>query len=769
MPKGTPKIRGPYATQACTVCRSKKSKCDGVKPVCGSCAVSCRDQECSWGRDTTPRKPRTEAHFEALRKRADALQAYVERLEGLLAKCICQDVSGCLQFRPQRLESEKIVKEEVDSDLDVLDSDEEITKELTVPTQALKLDDRIGKLILHGIASSPFRFGHKLPAEVSRIPEVVENPDVTYVLQLDGVDTSQTHPDIDWSRHLPPEVALDRREHDKILDTSFKFCNMWCLRIMPSFFLRDMYRALSVPRSEKPPRTSHYSPLLHNAILSLYAVFSDNPYLRDLKIRQCFFRAAKALIEAESLKPDISLVHGLAFIGTFHADLGERIPAELFWGKSSRLDVTLGLGVDAKPWVRAGLLSEDERVGRNRAHWAIFSLDVCWALYFGRDFCGPPGPRRNIPMPFVDSEFDQIPWYHPPANIAPQPNYTTLIFLQSSNLLVIAREIIDVVNGLSSSTRPDAIQIDERITKIDLQLNNWKSQLPAHIDITLANRAKSTPQRLMLHIAYWWCFIVLHRPFFSRRAQPIQHSDREVDHDKLCMRAAENILELVETWQSLYTLRLVPVTMGQVVFNAGTIFMLRALQATASPRIAHAAMNTALAQLELCMKYLNGMGETWASAVRIRDTLQAILNDRLRPVIARRLAIKGEQIPSVPATATPCFPSLDNPPAVAATTPCLRLLDANENGASPLSTMPAPTYDTSGWNKPVVPNWSPATLDFFAQVQTAPATSVLGTDFLDTFTDADMTALLPNIEYFGAPDLWQQNAFDEKTAEVLFS
>ncbi|KAF7366737.1 Zn(2)-C6 fungal-type domain-containing protein [Mycena sanguinolenta] len=695
------------------------------------------------------------AHFEALRKRADALQAYVERLEGLLA-------------------NGKIVKEEVDSDLDVLDSDEEITKELTVPTQALKLDDRTGKLILHGIASSPLRFGpgHKPPADVCRIPEVVQNPDATYVLQLDGVDISQTHPDIDWSRHLPPEVALDRREHDRILDVSFKFCNMWCLRIMPSFFLRDMYRALSVPRSEKPPKTSHYSPLLHNAILSIYSVFSDNAYLRDLKTRQFFFRAAKASIEVEALKPDISLVAGLAFIGTFYADVGERIQAELFCGKSSRLDVTLGLGVDAKPWVRAGLLSEDERVGRNWAHWAIFSLDVCWSLYFGRDYCGPPGPRRNIPMPFVDSEYDQIPWYHPHANIAPQPNYTTLIFFQSSNLLVIAREIIDVVNGLSASTRPDAIQIDEHITKIDLQLNNWKSQLPPHIDITLANRVKSTPQRLMLHIAYWWCFIVLHRPFFNRRAQPIQHSDREVDHDKLCLRAAENILELVETWQLLYTLRLVPVTMGQVVFNAGTIFMLRALQATASPRIAHGALNTALAQLETCIKYLNGVGETWPSAARIRDTLQAILNDRLRPVIARRLAVKGEQIPSPPVIATPPFPSLDNPSAVAAVTPSLPSLDspsAGGNVESSLSTMPAPTYDTSGWNKPCGPNWSPATLDFFAQVQNAPAASAFGADILDAFADADMTALLPNIEYFGAPDLWQQNVFDEKTAAVLFS
>ncbi|KAF7343395.1 Zn(2)-C6 fungal-type domain-containing protein [Mycena venus] len=689
MPKGAahPKVRGPYATQACTICRAKKSRCDGVKPVCGSCAASGRDDECSWGRDTATRKPRTEAHFEALRKRTDALQAYVERLEGMLAKCVCQDVSGHLQFRPQP--GEKIAKEEVESDPEIVDSDGEITKELTLPTQSLKLDDKLGNLILHGVTSSPFRFGDRPPNEVSRIPEVIDNPNASYVLQLDGVDISQTHPDIDWSRYLPPEVAIDRREHDKILDVSFKFFTMWAFRVVPSLFLRDMYRALSVPRSKKPPRTPNYSPMLHNAILSLITVFSDEPYLRDRKTRQHFVNTAKAMLEAECWKPDISLVHALAFVGTiarflsldwviylavligsFYADLGERIQAEMFFGKSSRLSVTLGLGVDATPWVRAGLISDDwviyrikdERKGRGWAHWTIYSLDVCWALYFGRDFCGPPGQRRNIPMPFVDSELDQVPWHYAPSNVAPQPNYITLAFQRTSALLVIARDIIDVVNGLLPSGQIDAIQIDDHVTKIDLELNNWKSQLPPQLDITLANRAKSTPQRLILHLGYWWCFIILHRPFFSRRAQPIQHSDREIDHVKLCTRAAENILELTETWQSLYTLRLVPVTMVQVMFSAGTVFLLRALQATASPRIAHGALNTALAQVETCVRYLDEASVTWPSAVRTKDTLQTILNDRLRPVIARRLAHKGEHNSSPSAKTTPS--SSLSPPAL---------------------------------------------------------------------------------------------------------
>ncbi|KAJ7178073.1 hypothetical protein C8R46DRAFT_669318 [Mycena filopes] len=151
MPKGAaaPKVRGPYSAQACTICRTKKSKCDGVKPVCGSCEASGRANECVWGRPSASRKPRTEAHFEALRRRADLLQGYVERLEATLAKCVCQDVTAHLQFRPDHLGE---YGEREDSDKEgLVDSDDEIAQELYVPMQSLKLDDRSGGLLLHAI------------------------------------------------------------------------------------------------------------------------------------------------------------------------------------------------------------------------------------------------------------------------------------------------------------------------------------------------------------------------------------------------------------------------------------------------------------------------------------------------------------------------------------------------------------------------------------------------------------------------------------------
>ncbi|KAJ6463947.1 hypothetical protein C8R45DRAFT_1024684 [Mycena sanguinolenta] len=726
MPKGLghPRTRGPYAAQACTICRLKKTKCDGVKPICGSCTVTGRDDECSWG-EAPPRKSRTE-DYQALREHTDLLHAYVQVLESALAKCVCQDGSAHLRFRPQP-SGERNVWQNVgfDSDTDALDSDEEITKELTLPTQRLKLDDRSGGLLPHGItAPTTISFDNKPPSEVSR-PPVVANPNASYVLQLDGVDISKTHPDIDWARHLPREVALDRREHDKILDLSFKFFMSWAFRIVPHLFLRDMYRALSVPRFEQPPRTPHYSPMLHNAVLAVSAVFSDDPRLRDPNTRQYFARAAHALVFQEIQRPTISTVLALASIGTFYTNNTDRAQGELFFGMSSRLSLTLGLGVDSTPWVKSGLIAHDEMIGRNWAHWTVFSLDVYWALYFGREFAGPP--RRSTPMPFVDSEMDRQPWHYPPSNIPPQPNYLTRVFFESSALLVIARQITDVVNGLGHSSQSDIGAVNEHITRIDLELNNWKRQLPPQLDITPANRRDSTPQRLMLHLVYWWCSITLHRPFFNRRTP-------EIDHVKLCTHAAENILELLETWSTAYTMRLASLTMLQVIFGAGTIFLLRALQATASPPIAHDVLRTALAQAEMTVRYLHELGQTWTSAMHAGNILHTMLDGRLKPVIERRL---GEQV------SAPNASHLE-PPA-----------------AFPLR--PTPFY-ASGWTSQLDPAaaWS-QTQNFksSSQMQSAPPIFHIEPSRAETaFPDPINRFFLPDFGNFGAPELWEEDLSD---------
>ncbi|KAJ7084052.1 hypothetical protein B0H15DRAFT_990723, partial [Mycena belliarum] len=742
--------RAPYVAQACAICRARKSKCDGTKPVCGSCLTTGRGEECYWGGEAGPGKPRTKAHFEALRKHAESMKAYADLLEGMLAKCVCQDTSSYLQFRPRQLEepSENEGSDSSDSDPEVPDSDDDIIQELTITARRLRLDDTLGGLLLHGI-TTPFQFGSRPPNEVSRLSDVFET-NTCYRLLVDSI-LSDSDSDIDWSRHLPQGVRMDRKEHDRVLDLTFKFFTGWAFRIVAPLFLRDMHRALSAPRSQRPPRTPHYSPFLHNALLAVSVIFSDDQHLRDPKVRHMFVDTAREHIEAECKKPDISLVQGFAFLGTYYADLGDRIQGELYFGGFISRSV-LGLGVDSQLWVKAGLISPDEMLARNWAHWSMFSLDVCWAFCFGRDFSGP---QLTMPKPFVDSQFDETLFYHAPSNLPPQPGYLSLVFFESTSLFMIARKIIDVVcvTAFSPLGHPVFRSTISLSDTCSLELSNWKSRLPPQLEITPANRANSTPNRLMLHCVYWWCFIVLHRPFLSQRAQSLQRV-REIDHMKLCRRAAESTLELLETWATLYGVRYAPVTLLQVVFSAGTIFILLALNATAPARlrIAHAALQTALAQAEQCVRYLHKIGLSWSCSARAGDVLAAVLRDKLRPAIARRLAPKGDATDSSSSAGTQATTSASSSPAAAGD-----VVPAAGTKQQDKLSDPSPFY-TPGW----VPQ---ETVDAaWAQMQMPQDLPPQGQDtgpvpFVGEwpFPEVDLSGfILPSFDFLGAPEMWEQ-------------
>ncbi len=215
---------------------------------------------------------------------------------------------------------------------------------------------------------------------------------------------------------------------------------------------------------------------------------------------------------------------------------------------STKISQILGLGVDCSRLVKAGTISHDDMLDRNWAHWTTFSLDVCWSLYVGRD-CSVPIPAHieDIPVPFVDSEFDQIPFYHHTANISPQPSYLSKTFAATCELIVVARRVMGVVNGFgsSSSGRGDIVN-DELISRMEyvhtiairdmiqssysVQLNHWKSSLSPELDLNNHSRASATPHRLMMHLLYELMFVLLHRPFFHRKQQ---HAGRLIDHRKV--------------------------------------------------------------------------------------------------------------------------------------------------------------------------------------------------------------------------------------------
>jgi hypothetical protein len=216
----------------------------------------------------------------------------------------------------------------------------------------------------------------------------------------------------------------------------------------------------------------------------------------------------------------------------------------------------------------------------------------------------------------------------------------------------------------------------------------------------------------------------------------------------------------------------VPLTLIQTVFSAGTVFLLRALHATASPRIAHGGLKTALMQVETCIRYLRIVGQTWRAGTRTADVLQTVLNDRLMPVIARRLAQKGEQIPAVGSSS----------PSSASGSVSREVTPPEQSNVLSRATAPAPSYPPA-WNPQLDQTWAQAPLDFFAPVPTQSVPSQSSYPMSDNnllienvFPELDMSAFLPNFGYFGAPELWDQglsnvpsNLSNDRSTSVLSS
>ncbi|TBU44341.1 hypothetical protein BD309DRAFT_1080110 [Dichomitus squalens] len=658
-----PSGRGTYAKQACSHCRKRKSKCDGRAPVCGPCEKAGRASECTWGKETA-KKARTQQHFESLENYIRALEAKVKDLQADLEYCRKQHGGPPNAHSPSdslEVAAASIVPRQDSSEPEVSSdnegggstSGESGIENLISPTRHLVLQDT--DLEYHG-PTSVWRLGAQRASPAASDAKKSTSPEPP------NSSTSSTY--FDWSRYLPPEVPLSRQEHDRLLEILCKFNMCWGLRIIPELFLRDMHRALSVPPTPQPPRSAHYSPMLHNAALALACSYSDDPVLKDIRSRRLFATRAKKYIEGECQKPTIALVTALGTLALFHSVCGEQSLGYLYFGMAGRMSQSLGLKIDCSPWVKQGLITQEDMLDRNWSYWTIFNQDILWSLYVGRECCVTPHPKdAQFPVPFVGSEVDTAPWYWAPSKLPPQPSNVVKCFEATCDLMVIARRIFDFVwvslwisgvfpqtinvllsNGLGPGSKRESTL--QTVSELDIQLNNWKDSLPPDVDLTAASRPSALPHRLMLHLAYWWLLLLLHRPFYRRAKSGSTGPD--IDHVKLRNRASDNIMLLLGIWNEKYSLRYVPITLMQVAYCAGTAFVLSAVQATSGPRLGRVALSSALTQAEQCIRYLLISGQSFECANHVASILSNLLHDQLRPRLLMRTLEPKDLVTSGP-------------------------------------------------------------------------------------------------------------------------
>lgn len=120
----------------------------------------------------------------------------------------------------------------------------------------------------------------------------------------------------------------------RLLGLLFRFFTSWGLRIIPKLFMRDMHRCLTIPSLSPPLKTAHYSPMLHNSLLSVATAFSDDPVIKDSATRQRYADKAKSFFENECELPKLSAMTALSILANYYSSTNQPTLGYIYFGNT---------------------------------------------------------------------------------------------------------------------------------------------------------------------------------------------------------------------------------------------------------------------------------------------------------------------------------------------------------------------------------------------------------------------------------------------------
>lgn len=140
----------------------------------------------------------------------------------------------------------------------------------------------------------------------------------------------------DYRRYLPNDVDLSHTHHTVVLDRFFRFFASWGMRASPDLFQQDMVRTVMLPPHIPLARFAHYSPFLHNIMLAIALMWSDEEHLQQASTRAIFASKAETYLSVEISRPTLATVQGLALKSSYHSTLGDHAGGWSYFGLADR-------------------------------------------------------------------------------------------------------------------------------------------------------------------------------------------------------------------------------------------------------------------------------------------------------------------------------------------------------------------------------------------------------------------------------------------------
>ncbi|GAA5831344.1 hypothetical protein JCM5353_008564 [Sporobolomyces roseus] len=590
-----------HTTKACTNCRKRKAKCDGVQPCCSTCTLY--KDDCTWSENVDARRTARKGEVAALRER-------IKTLESLLkgsGQEVEREGGGSGRVRTELIDSEEDDGSEGEDAVQVLNE---------VGISRLKLDENGLEFTNYG-PTSAFQHLPSPPIAQTRLsasPQSFPRSPIAFAPTLEAADAQGP---IEWNKYLPllELEGWDESLHDSLLALFFSYFNNWCYWVEEGAFRSDLRTLLSITSTSSNSRTSYYSPLLHLVVLAIACSYSDDTRTSQ-EASVALVRAAKERIDEEGERPSIATLRGLLLLGSWHSGRGYQGLGNLYAGMGLRMSQTLGLGIDASGFVKNGILPEELRRTRDYAMWTAYIQDKLWSSYVGRN-CTLHLENLQTPAPCIDSALDSQVW-QPLANSTrrtPALSNLTLCFFHTTKLATMQERVLTTLYGLISNVT--SVGVLNQVSDLNLKLESWMSKLPDSLRVPPQLTKPPPGHVILLNALYHFVVILLYRPYYNLKENSLPIHDVAV---KRCNAASSRIISLFELFEQAPGLRYAPVTMTQICFAAGTTQLLSSVNSNGKK--ASDAKEAALR----CVSALKEMGRAFECASQTGKILERLVD-----------------------------------------------------------------------------------------------------------------------------------------------
>ncbi|WVQ93707.1 hypothetical protein IAU59_000784 [Kwoniella sp. CBS 9459] len=428
---------------------------------------------------------------------------------------------------------------------------------------------------------------------------------------------------IDWAalscETLAPTTTrhLDPITHSRLLSVFFSYLNPWCQWCQEAEFISDM--AVSTHcLSSQPIRSSRYSPFLHNIVLALAILNApDTLPMANQDARefaQSIASHAVTMVGAELNQPETTTAKGLMLLGSFFFHNRQRNEGWLYANMGVRMAQLMGLGTDCQDLVDRNRMSAKAKAARDQTFWTVYCQDILWSFNVGRT---PTFNHEDFTtsLPIIDDGVNERPWEtvndrQLAEPISVRPGWESSCFHWTAKLCIVGSEIH---RSLYRLRQPSRQAIPRIISKLELDLEGWLINLTTTLRIDAWGDRHVPPHIVNMHAVFNYFRILLHRPACFEYA--VLDDEMRRASLKACETASREIVRLFDLLPSS---RNCTTTLPNIVFTAGTTFLLISNSNNSSPT----SRREALAQVDKCIAFLAQM--TWPAATIGHDLLKKL-------------------------------------------------------------------------------------------------------------------------------------------------